>query len=345
LSEAAATARAHPDGIIDLSIGTPVDPTPEVAQRALAEHSDAPGYPTAAGLPALREAWARWATRTLSASAHESMVAPLSGSKELVAWLPTVYGVGEGSLVAIPELAYPTYEVGALISGARCVTYRDVDSVPADADIVWVNSPGNPTGRVIDESEMRAIIEKCRANGALVVSDECYIELGWEAEPVSALAVCDGDPSGIITVQSLSKRSNLAGYRSAAAIGDPALIADLVSLRKHTGGLLPTPVQHASVAALDDTEHAVAQKEIYRRRRAALKAAVEGAGFTVEDSQAGLYLWSTRGEDCMRTVTWLAQRGVLVAPGDFYGPAGKHHVRIALTATDERIAQVAQRLS
>lgn len=345
LSGAAATARSHPGGIIDLSIGTPVDATPEVVQHALREHANAPGYPTAAGLPELREAWAGWATRTLRAAVDETMVAPLSGSKELVAWLPTALGVGAGRLVAIPDLAYPTYLVGAMLSGAECVTYRTVHDIPERADVVWVNSPGNPTGRVIPADEMAELIARCREIGALVVSDECYIELGWDAEPVSALEVCQGDFRGVLSVQSLSKRSNLAGYRSAAAIGDPQVVADVVALRKHAGSLLPTPVQHASVAALNDIDHAVRQKEVYRARRTVLRAAVESAGFTVAESQAGLYLWCTRGEACITTVTWLADRGILVAPGDFYGPTGGQHVRMALTATDERIAAVAARLT
>jgi succinyldiaminopimelate transaminase len=345
LEPAAALARSHPEGIIDLSIGTPVDPTPVLVQAALAAHADAPGYPTAAGLPELREAWCAWAQRTLGTTVTQDMVAPLLGSKELVAWLPTILGLGHGTTVAIPELAYPTYAVGALMSGAHCVTYRDADDIPSNAQLVWVNSPGNPTGQVLSAAQLQAVVARARSIGALVFSDECYIELGWDEQPVSVLQACDGDVTGVVSVQSLSKRSNLAGYRSGAALGDPAVIAAIIGLRKHAGMLMPTPVQHASIAALSDHEHLRVQKEIYGRRRQVLREAFLGAGFDISHSQAGLYLWVTRGQACMTTVTWLAQRGILAAPGDFYGPEGAQHFRIAYTATDERVAAVPARLS
>lgn len=272
------------------------------------------------------------------------MVAPLLGSKELVAWLPTVLGLGPASTVAIPELAYPTYEVGALLCGSRVVTYRDADDIPDDVDLIWVNSPSNPTGEVMSAEALQAVIARGRSVAAPVVSDECYIELGWEVQPVSALAVTGGDVTGVLAVHSLSKRSNLAGYRSGALIGDPELVAAVVALRKHAGMLMPTPVQHASIAALDDDEHLGVQREVYRARREVLRGALEAAGFEITHSEAGLYLWATKGQSSMTTVTWLAERGVLVAPGDFYGLAGARHVRVALTATDERIAQVPARL-
>jgi succinyldiaminopimelate transaminase len=332
---------------VDLSVGTPVDPTPAVAQLALIEASDAPAYPLTAGTPELRAAIASWVSRRCGA-AEGFGVLPTIGSKELVASLPSALGLGSGDTVVIPSVAYPTYEVGALLAG--CSVVRSDSTVglgPAPVRLVWVNSPSNPTGQVLGVEHLRKMVAWARSRGAVLVSDECYLELGWEASPVSVLSpdVSDGDYSGILAVHSLSKRSNLAGYRAGFVAGDPALIAELLAVRKHSGMIMPAPVQAATAAALSDDAHVAEQRERYGARRVALRAAFRAAGFTVSASEAGLYLWSTRGEDCWESVEWLAERGVLVAPGAFYGPAGERHVRVALTATDERVAAAVARLS
>jgi len=184
-----------------------------------------------------------------------------------------------------------------------------------------------------------------RARGAVLASDECYLTLGWEAEPVSVLSVCRDGYDRVLSVHSLSKRSNLAGYRAGFVAGDPALVGALLEIRKHSGMIVPAPVQAAMAAALADESHARAQKQRYAERRARLRQALEGAGFRVEHSEAGLYLWVTRGEDCWSEVDWFAERGILVAPGAFYGPAGGRHVRVALTVSDEGVAAAADRLA
>ena len=270
------------------------------------------------------------------------------GSKELVALLPSLLGVGAGETVALPALAYPTYAMGAMLSGATPVTYTSLLELgPSRVRLLWVNSPANPTGQVLPAEHLAKIVEWARERGTIVISDECYFELGWEAEPVSILdpRVCGGDPSGLIAVHSLSKRSNLAGYRAAWVAGDPALVAALLEVRKHAGLMVPDPVQAAMIAALGDDAHVAEQRERYARRRAVLRPALEAAGMRIEHSTGGLYLWATRDEDCWTTVEELAARGILVAPGEFYGPAGDRFVRVALTASDERIAQVGARLS
>jgi aspartate/methionine/tyrosine aminotransferase len=185
-----------------------------------------------------------------------------------------------------------------------------------------------------------------RARGSLVVSDECYIQLGWDAEPVSILHpdVCDGDHRGLLAVHSLSKRSNMAGYRFGFVVGDPSVIAQILAVRKHAGMMVPLPVQAAASVALLDEEHVREQRAIYGRRRAVLLSALQQAGFRIDDSQAGLYLWASRGEFCWDTVDWMADKGILVAPGDFYGPGGHRHVRVALTADDADIDRAAARL-
>jgi succinyldiaminopimelate transaminase len=234
-----------------------------------------------------------------------------------------------------------------MMAHAKFVTYKSAHEIAADVDLIWVNSPSNPTGEVLGVAELKAIIARGREIGAPVVSDECYIELGWDSQPISILdpRVCDGDYSGILAVHSLSKRSNLAGYRSGSVLGDAKLIADIVLLRKHSGMLVPTPIQMATIAALGDDSHVQIQRELYANRREILHNALVNAGFMVEHSQAGLYLWATNGKTCVETINWLAVRGILAAPGDFYGPSGATHVRLALTATDERIASAASRLA
>jgi succinyldiaminopimelate transaminase len=270
------------------------------------------------------------------------------GSKELVAWLPTLLGLGPDDVVVIPSVCYPTYEVGARLAGATVVRADALTAVgPARARLVWINSPANPTGRVLPPAHLRKVVDWARERGAVVASDECYLALGWDDTPVSVLSpeVCGGSYDRVLAVHSLSKRSNLAGYRAAFVAGDPALVGELLAVRRHAGMLVPGPVQGAMVAALRDEEHVAVQRARYAARRDTLRAALLRAGFSIEHSGAGLYLWATRGEDCWSTVDWLARRGVLVAPGAFYGPAGGRHVRVALTAADDRVAAVTDRLS
>jgi succinyldiaminopimelate transaminase len=274
-------------------------------------------------------------------------VLPTIGSKELVALLPSLFGLGPSDIVAFPDLAYPTYAVGALLTGAKAQTYSSLlDLGPGPIRMIWVNSPANPTGQVLPVEHLKKIVDWARQRGAIVVSDECYLELGWDAEPVSVLdpRVCGGDVSGLLAVHSLSKRSNLAGYRAGYVLGDPALIAPLLEVRKHAGLIVPAPVQAAMVAALGDDSHVAEQRKLYAARREVLRPALEKAGLRIEHSAGGLYLWGTAGEDCWTTVGKLADQGILVAPGEFYGPTGQQFVRVALTATDERVAQVPLRL-
>ncbi|KQX58799.1 MULTISPECIES: succinyldiaminopimelate transaminase [unclassified Streptomyces] len=343
------TALAHPDGIVDLSVGTPVDPVPALIQEALVAAADSPGYPTVWGTKELRDALTGWCERRLGAVGfvHENVL-PVVGSKELVAWLPTQLGLGAGDRVAYPRLAYPTYEVGARLCGAEPVVYDDpvTDLDPAAVKLLWLNSPSNPTGKVLGKDELTRIVAWAREHGILIFSDECYLELGWEAAPVSVLHpdVCGGSYEGIVAVHSLSKRSNLAGYRAAFVAGDAAVLGELLQIRKHGGMMTAAPVQAATVAALGDDAHVAEQRERYAARRAALRAALEAHGFRIEHSEASLYLWATRDEPCWETVAYLAEKGVLVAPGDFYGEAGERFVRVAFTATDERVEAAVKRL-
>lgn len=349
LADVTALARSHSDGIVDLSVGTPVDPVAPVIRDALAAASSAPGYPTTAGTQALRTAAAAALHRRYGITdLAQDAVLPVIGTKELIAWLPTLLAIGAGDTVVVPELAYPTYEVGALLAGAQVLRADSLTQLgPQRPALIYLNSPSNPTGRVLGVDHLRKVVAWARDRGVLIASDECYLGLSWEAEPFSVLhpSVCDGDHTGLLAVHSLSKTSSLAGYRAGFVAGDPAVVAELLAVRKHAGMMVPTPVQAAMTAALDDDEHEAIQRERYLKRRAVLLPALQAAGFTVEHSEAGLYLWATRGEPCRDTVRWLAERGILVAPGEFYGPAGAQYVRVALTATDERIATAVQRLA
>jgi len=333
-------ARAHPKGIIDLSQGTPVDPTPEFIQQALRDASNSPSYPVTAGTPELRAAIKKWATERLGATGDFDVL-PIIGSKELVAWLPTYL---ESQTVLIPEIAYPTYHVGAVLAAAQSVPVAiDAKSWP-QADLAWLNSPSNPTGRVHSVEEVKACIQWSRTNKSVLISDECYLEFDQNAHSVSVLSQTDGDNTNILAVHSLSKRSSMAGYRAAFMVGDSALIARIREIRKHGGMMVPLPVQKAMTVALADDAHVAEQRARYNARKDAMRPALVDAGFTIEFSDSGLYLWCTRNEDAWTSVAWLAERGILATPGSFYGEQGKNHIRIAMTATDAQIADAVQRL-
>lgn len=340
-------AASHLGGLIDLSVGTPVDPVDPSIQLALAEHAAIPGYPQTQGSTELREAIAESLQRRYNIHGlHADAVLPVIGTKEAVAWLPTMLNL-RGGTVVIPEIAYPTYEVAAVLAGCRVVR----SDVPVDgASLVFLNSPSNPTGRVLSAEEMRVWVNFARETGAIIVSDECYMGLAWDEEraPVSLLdpAVSGGDNTNLLVMHSLSKTSNMASYRSGFIAGDGALVQELLLLRKHTGMMMPGPIQAATLAALRDDQHETLQRLRYANRRVTLLRALLDAGCSVDHSEAGLYLWARRdGADARQTLDWFAQRGILVAPGDFYGPGGSQHVRVALTASDEAIAEAAQRLA
>ncbi len=363
-SLAAARTRAseHPDGIVNLSVGTPVDPTPAVVQAALASASNSHGYPTTAGTDELREALRDFAReeRGASASLTDEGVLPTIGSKELVAHLPFQLGIGPGDAVAFPHIAYPTYDIGARLAGATPVPV-DIARLAAEGDdafddpsvlesvrLLWINSPSNPTGAVLNVHQIDAIVRWARGRDIIVASDECYALLPWTVTDVPSVLderIAGDSLDGILCAYSLSKQSNLAGYRTAFVAGDPELVGELLAIRKQAGMMLPGPIQTAMTAALRDRASAGHQREIYRSRRDVLAPAVEAFGGTIEHSDAGLYLWTTFGEHCDRSIERLAELGILAAPGRFYGIAGEQHVRISLTETDERIHAAAARLT
>jgi succinyldiaminopimelate transaminase len=324
-----------------LSQGTPVDATPEFIQSVLRESSNSPSYPVTAGTPELRAAITSWAKSKLKATGDFDVL-PLIGSKELVAWLPTLL---HSKSVNFPEIAYPTYRVGAILAGARQAAVAISPEKWPQADLTWVNSPANPTGRVHSDEEYLAAIKWARANNSILVSDECYLEFGDTAVPTSILQYTSGDNHNILAVHSLSKRSSMAGYRGAFLIGDKDLIARIREVRKHAGMMVPLPIQKAMTVALNDETHVAEQRARYNARRAKLAPSLEAAGFEIEYSNAGLYLRCTRKESDWDSVSWLANLGILATPGNFYGELGKSHIRIAMTASDLQIAEAAARIT
>ena len=305
------------------------------------------------GRAALRKAVVSWLERAHGVTGlDDRQVLPVIGTKELIGSLALHLGLGAGDVIAQPRLAYPTYAVGAALVGATtrfADTVEDLDALVASGEapsLVWVNSPSNPTGHVLVPEALRALVIWCRAHSVLMVSDECYLDFGWEVAPASVLHadISGGHHDGLLALHSLSKRSNLAGYRCGFATGDPAVIAELATVRRNLGLQMPGPQQGAAIAALSDEQHVVAQRERYAARRAMLRPALEAAGFRIDHSEAGLYVWATRDEPCETTVGWLADRGIVAVSGDEYGAAGSHHVRFALTAPDDAIALASERL-
>lgn len=355
-----AKASEHPGGAVNLSIGTPVDPTPALIQEALKAAANAPGYPTVHGTVPLREAIAAWFERRRGVPGLDPKnIMPTVGSKELVAWLPLLLGLKPGDVVVRPKVAYPTYDIGATFAGVTSVATDNLDELDeatrSRVRLIWVNSPGNPTGSVRDIESLKALVAQAREIGAVVASDECYAELGWgtwdvqrggqQVPSVLDPRVAGGSHDGLLAVYSLSKQSNVAGYRAAFVAGDPVIMANLVNSRKHAGMIVPYPVQEAMRVALGDDAHVNAQKDLYRGRRERLVPALQEFGLEIKDSDAGLYLWSTAGESTWETVDRLAARGIVVGPGVFYGEAGNGFVRVALTGTDERIDAAVARLA
>jgi succinyldiaminopimelate transaminase len=362
-------ASSHAGGLVDLSVGTPVDPTPDVVRAALVAAADAHGYPQTWGTPALREAVAAWFARRRGVpGVNPDGVLPTVGSKEMVAWLPTLLGAGPGDVVVLPAVAYPTYDVGARIAGASPQPMHSLTGLgpmtsATTPKLLWVNSPSNPTGQVLGVEHLAKVVRWARRHGVVVASDECYAELDWRGEdPVAGAApagltnpgavpsildprVSGGSHEGLLALYSLSKQSNMAGYRAAFVAGDPALVGRLLETRKHAGMMVPWPVQQAMLAALRDDTHVAHQRARYGIRRGLLRSALENAGYRIEHSDAGLYLWTTKDGTDWSLVAEMADLGILVAPGSFYGAAGARHVRIALTATDERINEAVRRLA
>ncbi len=356
-------AAAVPGGLVDASVGTPVDPMPEVAIEALvAATPGATGYPFTIGSLSLREAAAAWITRRFDVAADPQAVIACIGTKEMVASLPRLLSLRDPSrdTVLYPAVSYPTYAMGAELAGLRAVPVPvdegwrpDLDGVdPADARralLLWLNDPANPTGVAASTAGMLASVGWARERGILVASDECYAEFTYDDQgaPAAPATALSAGPDGVLAVHSLSKRSNMAGLRVGFVGGDPDLVHYLGETRKHGGLMVPSPVQAAAAAALGDDEHVEEQRARYAARRARLVPALERFGLVHDGGPSAFYLWlRSAGEaaSAWQLAERLAAVGTLVAPGDLYGPAGESHVRLAMSITDQHVDRTVERL-
>ncbi|MCL2394399.1 MAG: aminotransferase class I/II-fold pyridoxal phosphate-dependent enzyme [Acidimicrobiaceae bacterium] len=349
-------AAALEGGVVDLSIGTPTDPPPAVVLEALAEADErggVRGYPASIGSAALRAAIRDWTEARLGVELPAEAVAACVGTKEFVATLPQWLKLrtpGRDTIL-YPAISYPTYEMGAILAGLRAVAVPvdddwrlDLSAISSDdagrALALWINAPGNPAGGLDD---LEAAAAWGRAHGVPVFSDECYVEYTWDGPPRTILSA---GLEGVVAVNSLSKRSNLAGMRVGWYAGDPELVDYLREVRKHVGMMVPGPAQLAGAAALADQVHVEAQRERYRSRLVRMKEILAALGVDAPLPGGGFYLWvPAPGGDAWGWTEELAETGgVLVSPGEFYGHAGDGHVRIAMVQPIERLDLVAARL-
>ena len=352
LAGAKAIAEKHPGGLVDLSIGTPCDPPPAFVVDAMARSDAERGYPASVGSPRLREAAAAWMDRRLGVTVDPAAIAACVGTKEFVGTLPQWLRLRtpERDTVLYPAVAYPTYEMGAILAGCRPVPVAvddrwrlDLSSIgeedAARALALWVNSPGNPAGQLDD---LAAAAAWGRAHGVPVFSDECYVEFTWEGDRSTILK---HGSDGVVAVHSLSKRSNLAGARAGFYAGDADLVHYLSEVRKHVGLMVPGPVQAGAAAALDDDAHVDMQRDRYRQRLVRFREILARLGIEAPMPGGGFYLWAPApGGDAWALTDGLARDGgCLVSPGDLYGP-GDGYVRVALVQPDERIDLVEHRL-
>ncbi|HWG72804.1 MAG TPA: aminotransferase class I/II-fold pyridoxal phosphate-dependent enzyme [Acidimicrobiales bacterium] len=361
LIPARSKAGALAGGVVDLSVGTPTDPPPDAVMRALSGADEAGvvrGYPASVGSDALLAAIVAWTGRRLGARIGPESVGACVGTKEFVATLPQWLKLRTPGrdTVLYPAVAYPTYHMGAVLAGLRAVPVpvdpafgADLsavsDSDAARALVLWVNSPGNPAGQLDD---LAAAAAWGRDRGVLVASDECYAEFTWDGEPRTVLGAGTGTGGlgGVLALHSLSKRSNLAGLRLGWYAGDTDLVAYLREVRKHAGMMVPGPVQLAGVAALADQTHVEQQRSRYRERLVRMREIFAGLGVEVALPLGGFYLWAPApGADAWAFTERLAsQGGVLVSPGEFYGPPASGYVRAAAVAPLERLDLVRRRL-
>jgi succinyldiaminopimelate transaminase len=349
-----ALAAAHEGGLVDLSVGTPCDPPSAAVVAALGASGAEAGYPASIGVPAFREAAAGWLHRRFGVGVEIGQLAACVGTKEFVATVPHYLRLRDPQrdTVLYPAVSYPTYAMGAVLAGCRAVPvavdqgwHIDLSSIEdEDAEralCLWVNSPANPTGAVDDLGTAAAW---GRARGVPVFSDECYVEFTWTGP---GHTIVEHGLDGLVAVHSLSKRSNLAGLRAGFYVGDGELVRYLSEVRKHAGMMMPGPVQLAAGVALEDDAHVAEQRERYRERLHLLRSAFADAGVEVPAPEGTFYLWvpAPDGDAWAFTERLAKEAGVLVSPGEFYGPDGAGHVRVAVVQSTAQLERAARRVA
>lgn len=343
----------HGHELVDLSIGTPVDPVPAIAMELGESLSSARGYPSSAGSAHLREAAATWIGHRFDVEVGIDAIGACVGSKEFVSSLPQYLRLRDPSrsTVLYPAVSYPTYAMGATLAGCNAVAVPiskdgelDLDSLSPDVlkDTLccWVNSPANPTGQI---SGFDRVVEMGREHGFVVVSDECYVEFAWASAPATVL---EYGPHGVLALHSLSKRSNFAGGRVGFYAGDQSLVSYLSEVRKHAGLMVPGPIQIIAAALLQDQEHVDVQRALYRERLEVLIQIATALGFEAKFPEGGFYIWVDGGEldGFELAATFASRTGIVGSPGEFYGDASKNFLRIAAVAPTNRLASIAASL-
>ena len=355
LDELREVADGFDDGCVNLSVGTPSDPPPPAVAAALSASGAERGYPASVGSADYREAAVGWLARRFGIDHDGAAVAGCVGTKEFVASLPHYLKLRDPhrDTVLYPAISYPSYAMGAALAGCRAVPIPvddqwrlNLDAVDSDdaarALCLWVNSPGNPAGGLED---LAAIAQWGRDRRVPVFSDECYIEFTWGADP--GASILHHGSQGVMAVHSLSKRSNMAGVRAGFYTGDPELVGYLSEVRKHAGMMIPGPAQAAAVAAFNDDAHVDAQRAVYTSRLNRLRELFSAYDPDVALPGGGLYLWvaSPDGDGWTLARRVAEEMGALVSPGEFYGPAGAGHIRVAAVAPDAHIDLLEQRVA
>jgi acetylornithine aminotransferase len=330
--------------VIDFGMGDPRERTDPRIERALVDALPlVGGYPRAHGLPELREAIARWAERRFSVALDPATeIVPTLGSKEAIFGLAQLVVDRDGakSVVAFTEPGYPVYERGALAAGGepqplplleRNAFLPDLEAVDWERTaLLWLNYPNNPTGAVASLAFLERAAELARRHDVVLACDEAYTEVWFDEAPASALQLADR--ANVLVFNTLSKRSNMTGYRSGFAAGDPALVAAMKSFRPSVGTAPQEFVQRASIVAWEDEEHVERMRARYREKRALFLALFEHKGIRPAASEATLYLWArVPGDESSEAfAARLLQHGVLVSPGSYFGPAGEGYFRLSL---------------
>ncbi len=331
--------------VVDFGKGDPNEPTDPMIRQALVDAlPERAPYPLAQGLPELREAASAWLERRFGVAVDpDREIVPTYGSKEAIFSLAQVLGT-EGRVVAFGEPAYPVYERGALFAGARVQTLPlrrengflpDLGELDADVVLLWVNYPHNPTGALAPRAFYDELAEAAERHDFVVGSDEAYTELWFGEPPPSALQAADR--SRFVVFQTLSKRSSMTGYRSGFVAGPPEVVAALKSYRPTVGTAPQEFVQRASVAAWNDERHVDETRARYRAKRDVLIPAIEARGWEIVASEATMYLWVV-GPDPEA----LLEHGIIVSPGEMFGPSGQGYVRFALVPTLEECERAAE---
>ena len=358
LDEAIAKAEARGVELVDFGMGDPRERTDDLIRDALvASVPELSSYPRAHGLPELRQAIARWCGRRFGAvvAADEELI-PTLGSKEAIFTLAQVVvdRAGDRNLVACTEPGYPVPERGALFAGAEPVIVPllekndflpDLEAIDEGTwrrlAIFWVNYPNNPTGAVAPLELYERLAKLAQTHDFVLASDEAYSELWFDEPPVSALQV--EDRRNVIVFNTLSKRSSMTGYRSGFAAGDATLIAALRAFRPTIGTAPQEFVQRASIVAWDDEAHVERTRAAYARKRDVVLGVLERKGLRVAASRATFFLWvevpgGERGEQFAER---LLEHGIVVSPGEFFGPSGAGYFRLALVPSLEECERAA----